>query len=193
MFSGIGTLGRLKAKFASAIEPPTTQAADGIGRPLSLPSFTPAETRIASAPSPMLSPTDRSDGPLFLASGRCAAIGSERSWSVVSTGIRATANCNRSLATRPEAATWPSIAYTPGTNTLPSGAVSGMFTRAMLSTANISNSESRDLGLVSRRSRRTSPGRPTAISTGNESRQGVTTVSCGARILITAVSRRPWV
>src|SRR2546429_550385 len=83
MFSGIGTLGRLKAKFASAIEPPTTQAADGIGRPLSLRSFTPAETRIASAPSPMLSPTDRSDGPLFLASGRCAAIGSERSWSVV--------------------------------------------------------------------------------------------------------------
>src|SRR2546421_6376311 len=65
MFSGIGTLGRLKAKFASAIEPPTTQAADGIGRPLSLRSFTPAETRIASAPSPMLSPTDRSDGPLF--------------------------------------------------------------------------------------------------------------------------------
>src|SRR2546430_7160974 len=48
MFSGIGTLGRLKARFASAIEPPTTQAADGIGRPLSVRSFTPAETRIAS-------------------------------------------------------------------------------------------------------------------------------------------------
>jgi hypothetical protein len=81
----------LKAKFASAIEPPTTQRRrDWVTAGLR--SFTPPPTRESQARRVDPLPHRPGDGPLFLVSRRCAAPGSG-SLGVVSTGIRSTPTC----------------------------------------------------------------------------------------------------
>ena len=109
-FSGIGTLERLRATVATAMDPPINRAAGGIERPLKSPSFTTADTNSTSAPRPMPSRTARSDAPDFLVSGRNETPGMADPYAAVSTDVRSTLSCTRSLAPRPEAATSPSIA-----------------------------------------------------------------------------------
>ena len=132
----------MRAKVASATDPPINAAAGGMERPLSVLSFTAADRRRASAPRPTPSRTVRRETPTFLVSGRYVALGMADACGVVSMAVRSTVSCSNVLAALLEAATRPSMAYAPGASARLPGAASGILAIATLSTGSIISRES---------------------------------------------------